>query len=200
MAALSEVLWIGGSVCSGKTTVARHLGDEHGVAVYHYDDFERAHRARLGLPAEPDYDELWLRRTAEDIADRRWRGWRRRFAIVLEDLASFDSERVVVAEGIGLFPALVAPMLRDRRRAVWLVASPAFLPVARRKRGMSLPSLTTDPARAERNLIESDLLIAARVAHEALRAGLPVIDVDERTPLAAVSSEVERRLGPFLTR
>jgi adenylylsulfate kinase-like enzyme len=47
--ALSHVLWLGGSVCAGKSSIARTLGAKDGLRVYHYDRHEQEH-AQAILP------------------------------------------------------------------------------------------------------------------------------------------------------
>ncbi len=47
---LDHVLWLGGSTCAGKTSVAKRLAASHGLRVYHCDDAFEDHRKR----ADPD--------------------------------------------------------------------------------------------------------------------------------------------------
>ena len=48
---LSHVYWIGGSGCSGKSSIARILEKDHGFTAYHCDDHWQEHEERSS-PAE----------------------------------------------------------------------------------------------------------------------------------------------------
>ncbi len=83
--------WMGGSVCSGKSTVAEQLAREWGAHVYDYDKSERNHLERLAKAdhildriADPAmrqaaHDRRWLDRPPADMANRTIRSWTERF-------------------------------------------------------------------------------------------------------------------------
>jgi hypothetical protein len=79
--------------------------------------------------------------------------WTERFALVLEDLRALPREPPIVAEGAGLFPALVAPLVARPQQAIWLVPTAAFCATMRRRRRSAMPAQTSDPERAWCNLI-----------------------------------------------
>ena len=67
---LSHVLWLGGTPCSGKSSVAQQLIAQHAVQLYHYDRYEQAYLARRDPARHPAFcadaaltmDERWLLR------------------------------------------------------------------------------------------------------------------------------------------
>jgi replication-associated recombination protein RarA len=40
---MPNVLWLGGSPCAGKTTIARMLAEKYGLRLYHFDRHEPDH-------------------------------------------------------------------------------------------------------------------------------------------------------------
>lgn len=132
---LHDALWIGGGQWTGKSTVANLLARRHGITAYHYDyhdgrghhDRRIARRAERGEPLSgPDPDQVWVRPTAEEMAADTLRIHRERFGFVLDDLRALVSGRPILAEGWGLRPDLVAPLLDAPGRMILMVPTPEF--------------------------------------------------------------------------
>ena len=204
---LEKVFWIGGSVCTGKSTTADILGGRCGVAVYHFDHQEPFHLAR-SIPEEQPHtirfmgrtmDERWVLRSPEEMAGEAIGFWTERFPMVLEDLASMLANGPVIAEGVGLFPGLVASLLSDRRHAVWLVSTPEFRGWVRRTREVTIADAPhiSDRERAYRNLLERDTLIASHVEREAAELGLATMSVHIDT-ITTVADLVEPQVTAWL--
>lgn len=197
---------MGGSVCSGKSTVVKHLAAQWSVPTYGFDERERDHLERLGRSERilerienPEakraaFDDRWLSRPPADMALRTMRSWKERFALVLEDLAGMNEERMIV-EGAGLFPELVGPLLNNAGRGVCLIATPEFIRWARHRRGMTAPELTSDPEFARENIIARDCLMAAHVREEAQTHGLSTITVDGSESVEAIAEQVASCFG-----
>lgn len=95
---LSHVYWIGGSGCSGKSSIARILEKDLDFTAYHCDDHWPEHEARStpaehpatcrvrGNPAE----YLALPPTEFLAASRAW--FKEDFAMVLDDLVAMPKE------------------------------------------------------------------------------------------------------------
>jgi len=85
-----------------------------------------------------------------------------------------------VVEGFRLLPALVEPLLADRRRGAWLLPTPAFRRAAFEQRGSlwAIAGRTGAPERALGNLLERDRMFTERVAGETDRLGLTGLLVD----------------------
>ncbi|MGI8968197.1 MAG: hypothetical protein ACR2GA_03735 [Chloroflexota bacterium] len=145
-------------------------------------------------------DERWVLRTPEEMAEEVMVCWGERFLMVLDDLLHLPGEGPIIAEGAGLFPHLVAPLLGSPRSAVWLVGAPGFIEQVRSTRGMSVADADHigDRARAFRNIIERDWSIAAQVQQQAEEGGLSVIEVNSQT-VEQLPAIVERRLESWLT-
>jgi hypothetical protein len=185
---LEHVVWIGGGSAAGKSTVAQRLADEYGLRVYATDDAMSRHAAALTGDQAPylarfvamTMDERWVERSPEVMLDTfHWfRG--EGFDLIVDDLLRMPSTPPVVAEGFRLLPHLVAPLLTDVRRAVWLLPTPAFRRAAIDSRGTTwdIAGRTSAPARALDNLLIRDQLFTERLGVQARQFGLHVVDVD----------------------
>lgn len=132
-----SVVWIGGAQWAGKTSVARILSARHGLQLYQYDyNDSRGHAVRAA--ARPDLyphmnlllrrpaDARWVQRTPEEMAADDLRAFDEPFRMTLEDLSALPASPTVLAEGWGLRPGLVAPLLDSPRRAIFLLPSDRF--------------------------------------------------------------------------
>jgi hypothetical protein len=208
-AALAHVRWIGGATDSGKTSVARALAQKYGLQAYHLDLYDReeppGHWSRTDPVRHPhmhatptrDRDWMWVHTTPEELVARWHRCAPERFQLVLEDLLALPAAPPVVAEGYGLTPDLVGPLLPSKRHAVWLVSTEAFKRVVYARRGKGGKD-TSDPERARRNHFGRDVLLAEHFRDRAEALGLPVVVIDGTRPLEAIVSLVEAHFGPLL--
>lgn len=123
-----------------------------------------------------------------------------RFEWALDDLRGLYSPRPIIAEGWGLRPELVAPLLDTPRRMIVLVPTEDFrqhqlntLP-----RAAAMGQGTSDPARAQANRIARDRLVAEDAVRKAEEHGIRVIEVDGSRDAAAIADEVEKHFGEAL--
>jgi hypothetical protein len=197
---LSHVLWIGGGTDSGKTSVARLLSKTYRLPVYHYDQADLRHHLRLAqtMPRhaaflEESMDERWVCPAPEQLAERAWQAFRDRFALVIEDLTavSFPEGMRVLAEGFGLTPELLAPVLTARRQAIWLVPTEAFKRAAMQRRGKGrFGGEVSEVERASRNLLERDQLLRERIKADGRARDLTVLEVDGSEPVERLAARV----------
>ncbi|MGW4778520.1 hypothetical protein ACWEPA_17895 [Streptomyces filamentosus] len=206
---LRRALWIGGAQWAGKTTVAETVATWHGLTVYHYDhhdarghqDRRIARRVARGEPVEdPGPDRVWVERSPEEMAAETLAGFPVRFEWALDDLRALFTGRPAIAEGWGLRPELVAPLLDSPRRMVVLVPTEDF----RRHQLRTLPRAgalgvpVTDPARAQANRVARDRLVAEDAVRSARRLGIRVVEVDGTRDATAVAAEVAEHFAPYL--
>jgi hypothetical protein len=131
---LSTPCWIGGATDAGKTRVARALSRKNRLR----------HHNRLA-ERSPDYaafldqtlDERWVKPAPEDLASRAWQAFHDRFPLVLEDLTalSLPEGMQIIAEGYGLTPGLVLPLLAKPSHFVCLLPTDAFKLSSMQRRG-----------------------------------------------------------------
>jgi hypothetical protein len=128
------------------------------------------------------------------MADEAIASFGERFEMVLEDLAALTAERVI-ADGFGLLPELVAPLIADPRQAIYLLPTPTFREWALRQRGWITIEGTSDPGRARSNRLARDALLTEHVRQRAVACGITVIDVGGTPPLEKVTAVVEQHFG-----
>jgi hypothetical protein len=204
--ALAHVRWIGGSPCAGKTSIADALARRYGLGVYHFDRQETDHFQRRIAAGDAEasaflsmsMDERWLDDTPAEMASTTIASWTRRFPLVVDDLLAMPRSAPIIAEGPGLFPECVAPLLSDPRHAVWLVPSRDFCEAVRRRRPGGAADQTSDPERALRNIVDRDALMAGHIRAQAESRGLRVIEVGGRAGMDEVGDIVDAWL--FATR
>jgi hypothetical protein len=206
---LSHVLWIGGSPCAGKTSIADWLAQTFGLHVYHFDRTEREYIARriaagdaaLAAFLSQSMDQRWLMREPSVMAQSVIGFWTERFRQVLEDLLAQPKDPGIIAEGPGLFPECVFPCLSDLHQAIWLVPTDAFCTAVRQHRhvaGIDGFQQTSDPERALHQLIERDCLLARYVKQRAEALHLPLYEVDGSHSLDEMTRLVEQHFAPLL--
>lgn len=199
-----HVLWIGGSPCAGKSSIANLLAAKYSLAAYHCDDMYDQHKARANAKAHPTFyrlsrmsgDALWMRPVDLQIAEAI-RFHREEFGMVLEDLAAMPSATPVIAEGTSLLPTDVSALVPDRSKAIWLVPAAAFQiqHYARRPWVRDVLAACTHPEQSFQNWMERDVGFAMEVAAEARDLGLHLLEVDGTLSLAEVAGLVEEHFG-----
>lgn len=200
---LANVVWIGGSPCAGKSSVADAIARECGWAIYRCDD-EVSRHARLADPVrQPIFtwlnqltcDELWMRpvdrQTAEEVAY-----YREEFAFILDDLAQVAAEQPVIAEGAALLPENIDPRIVRAGRAVWIVPTPEFQREHYAQRDWTAKTLAccSDRETAWQNWMERDVRFARHVREAAEYRGYPVVMVDGTRGLDETIAVVGRLL------
>lgn len=206
--ALAHVLWIGGPPDGGKTSIAQLLARCHGLQVYHFDRHEPSHFARADPARHPalhaahpdrlDAEARWLGSSPEVMASDTIASWTERCAMAFDDLLALPATPRIIAEGQGFFPATIAPLLDDPRRAVWLLPTERFKRASVARRGKLAGMPLSDLARARENLIARDLLMGRIVEDGCRSLGLTLLHVDGTRDLAAMAERVAAHFGPFL--
>lgn len=204
--ALSHILWIGGATDSGKSTVARQIAGRYRLSAYHYDELDRAHHERLAetMPVHrqmlaASLDERWVHPEPHDLLQRVLRSFQDRHPLVIEDLLTMPGERAIVAEGFGLLPELIAPLLSSEHQAIWLVSTAPFKQASMARRGKpSFGARVRDPVRARHNVFTRDMLLADLINEQAGRLGLPVVKIDGSRTAEQITVAVEHHFRAFL--
>jgi len=184
--ALAHVLWLGGSACAGKSSVARALATAHGLTLYSCDDWFEQHRRRAVPALHPHFirlmdvpvEELWRQPPARQARELLL-FYEDELGMVMEDLRALPGP--VLAEGVGLLPARVAAALSGPHQACWLIATPDFRRRHGPPRAAWLPQVLAacaDPAGAVAGWMARDDEVARHLAAQAARYALPCRIVD----------------------
>lgn len=213
--ALSHVLWIAGSPCSGKSTISHTITRIYVFQDYHVDAWGGNHFARRIAAGDNEaraflkmnMDQRWIERSVETLVQETIESWTRDFQLTIEDLLAMPDENLIVAEG-NFFPACVAPYLSHPNQAIWLTPTDAFCDQARRSKQQALTGRQkqhgmynegSDPEKRLRNLIERDRQLARYVKQQAENLHLPIHEVDGSKSAHDMTELVERHFDPYLT-
>ena len=130
---LGHVFWIGGTGCSGKSSIASLLGSEFALRVYHVDDEVEHPKPEASLRAQRKLEhELWhwlskqpAQLSATELAAAITDDWQ---TIILEQtithLLTLPRDRSIIVEGLFLPASLLQIAARDHIAV--LIASRAF--------------------------------------------------------------------------
>jgi hypothetical protein len=141
-------------------------------------------------------DERWVLRGPDAMARDAVAFWTERFWMTVEDLLALPTHPPVMVEGPGLFPECVAPLLIDRRCALWLLPTDEFKRASATRRDKpSIRHDTSDPERATANWLARDMLLAAHVRREARLRDLPLLEVDGTFSVEETADLLESRFG-----
>ncbi|MEO5953796.1 MAG: hypothetical protein ABIQ44_15140 [Chloroflexia bacterium] len=201
---LSHVRWLGGSTCSGKSSIAYMLTQAYNLQVYQYDKQEVDHIARstdterfpeINKFMSMTMDERWVLRSPMEMADNAIKSWAQRFPHVIDDLLAMPTDRTIIAEGPGLFPQLVKPYLSNPFHATWLIASNKVIRDVRSQRPTGIRTETSDPDRAIDNLVERDYIIARYSKDEAFDASLRTMEITFAEPIMTTVQHIAGLFG-----
>jgi len=183
----SQAYMIGGSPCSGKSTVAEMLAAQYGFHYYKADDYDPEHMQRARPDQQPvmfkiskmSWDEIWSRPPEKQYADEL-EYYRERFPFILDDLAPVDTGKPVLLEGAAFLPELVCRWPVPHENVVFMIPTSAFQRHHYSQRPW-IPSILEkcqDPTQAFDNWMKRDEFFAQEIARQAQVAGYTVITVD----------------------
>lgn len=206
---LQRALWITGGQWAGKSTTAGIIAERYGLTHYHYDyhdarghlDRRTARRLRRGEKLmEPDAESMWIESTVEQTFDEALATFVERFDYVQDDLRALVSPRPIIADGWGLRPELVAPLMSSPRRMVVMVPTEEFRQHQLRQlqRAGALRDNVSDPELAQRNRIARDRIIAEDAVRGAKLCNIRVIEVDGSRDAQAMADLVAEHFHEFL--
>jgi hypothetical protein len=206
---LAHVFWIGGSPCSGKTSIAEALAEAYTLQLYHADQAYFRHANVVTPERLPIFhklvhlsaDELWMRSVEEQVAEEVML-YQEEFPLILDDLLALPATRPILAEGAALLPESVVPFLRAAHHAIWIVPTPTFQVThyAQRTWAQEVVAPCADPRQAFENWMQRDIRFAEHVKHSARRVNMRTLVVDGGCSLGETTAIVERhfQLGPVI--
>lgn len=197
---LAHVYWIGGSPCSGKSSIAQALAETYEMEFYQADDAYVRHAHIVTPDKEPIFsklvhlspDELWMRDVEEQFVEELAL-YREEFPLILDDLLRLPTTRPVLAEGAALLPECVVPLLLEPRQAIWIVPTPAFQVehYTQRAWAKDVVKFCRDPEQAFHNWMQRDIRFARHVERTAGGVNMRTLIVDGACSLIENQASVE---------
>lgn len=180
-----DIYYIGGSPCSGKSTVAEALAQRYSLTYFKVDDDLEEFTARgaaAGLPVcqrilRMSADETWMR-PSQVQCQEELDYYREIAPFVMEKLAGLSAPRVI-AEGAAFLPCLMT----DAPHYVAISPTREFQFSRYRERPWVPHVLRdcTDKERAFANWMERDALFAEEVRRQCVQLGRPHLLTDGST-------------------
>jgi hypothetical protein len=190
---LSHVYWLGGSPCSGKSSISEILAAQFDLAVYHVDEAFERHTEQFDPNKHPamcnwlsmDWEARWMR-PIEALLAEAIDAYSEHFSLVLADLLA-TGDRPVLVEGTALLPDLVRPWLTAVQRAAWVVPAPAFQRehYSRRSFIRAILAECSEPETAFDHWMGRDIQFGRWVLARTNTLGLPSLVVDGSRDLAS---------------
>jgi 2-phosphoglycerate kinase len=198
---LKQIYWIGGSPCSGKSSIAAGLAAAYGLRVYHCDDAYFRHAKIINQQEQPVFykltrctsEELWLKRPVKQQVQEEIELYREEFPLILDELLTLP--KPFLAEGAALLPECVAPIVQHNpRKAIWIVPTAKFQRSHYEQRDWARQVVQdcSAPEQAFNNWMQRDASFARYVAREARIQNMRVLTVDGSRTLEENQAFVER--------
>lgn len=199
-----HVFWLGGSPCSGKSSISEILAKQFGLRVYKVDDYFDAHLKRAISENQPhlyqvgqmSWDEIWMRPVAEQVANEI-AIYREQFSMILDDLRAMPDDRPILAEGAALLPDLAAPLLTRSNQALFMVPTEHFQKKTYAQRAwiQTILAQCHAPEQAFANWMDRDVGFGQWVAATAVTYNLHVLIVNGRQSITQNASYAATHFG-----
>lgn len=170
-----NIYYIGGSPCSGKSTIARQLAEAQGLFYFEIDNLLGAYAERgaaMGLAAcsrqwkfGPDY--TWLR-DPQILCRDELQFYREIFDFLWTDLQRISEGKDMIAEGAALLPELMKEKGIPENRYITITPTPEFQ-VSHYRRREWIPLMLegcSDKEKAFGNWMGRDMLFAEEVRRQ----------------------------------
>jgi uridine kinase len=132
-AVLSHAYILGGSPCSGKSTIAEQLSERYDLQYYKVDDHYDDHISRSEPEKQPTickiaqmgWNAIWSRPPSL-LVQEETQFYRELFELILQDLGELSTEKAVILEGAALLPELIAKFALKPKRVLYMVPTKEF--------------------------------------------------------------------------
>ena len=202
----SQAYVLGGSPCSGKSTIAEMLVAEYGFQYYKADDHDPEHMQRSQPAQQPvmfkvsrmSWDEIWSRPPLELLKDELT-FYHENFSFILEDLSQLESNHPWILEGAALLPELVNQHPIKHSNAIYMVPTIEFQLhyYSQRPWIQGILKECRDPQQAFDNWMRRDALFSQEVIRQTEMSGFRTILVDGSVDIQTQFQAIQKqfRLG-----
>ena len=193
---------IGGSPCSGKSTIASLLARQYQLLHIKLDDLVDDMMSQASADSQPicllrqnrNPEQIWMR-SPEEMADEEWRFYEEIFPYVKSYLIK-NQDRPLLVEGAGLLPHLVKELECPASSYLCLTPTDDFQKKHYKQREW-VPYVvegTTNPEQAFENWMQRDILFAQMVRQKAMKLGYSSLVTDSSQSENQTVEEVVRLL------
>lgn len=201
---LLNVYYIGGSPCSGKSTVAEALAKKYDMTYIKIDDFLDAHIAK---GAEKGYEiclkqtqmnpeQVWMREPKVQCQEEL-QFYHEVFEFVQEEIKAASKDKPIVVEGAAFLPELMQGLKLSGERYICITPEKGFQ-IEHYKQREWVPYVLegcSDKEQAFANWMERDALFAEAVRKQCETAGYVSLVTDGSRTVEEVVELVRRQFG-----
>lgn len=139
---IENIYWIGGSSCSGKSSIATQLAEKYGIKLYKTDEnaFGKYMFGLEDIESYPDikrYKDLlmegmdgFMEYPLSDLLDAFTHYCREVFPFILKDISEISDKEKLIVEGAHLFPEIINEFVfleqcifllssKEQQRSIW---------------------------------------------------------------------------------
>lgn len=183
-----NIYWMGGSPCSGKSSIAELLCQKFGFTYYKCDDHLERY-LKIGLSnhisimekfSRMTLDETWIERNIGEQVEDEIAFYRASANIILDDINTMIDEKGLVVEGAAITPEFIVSHNIDFDHYVCIVPTKAFQIDNYKKRDWAKEYLKSisQPQLAFDNWMARDASFAIQVSKQARENNMNIIVVD----------------------
>jgi hypothetical protein len=201
---ISSSFILGGSPCSGKSTIAERLSKDFDLPYYKVDDHDMRHleianqkdHPTMVAYAKMNWDQIWSRPVDLQVREE-FAFYKERFEMILDDLLNFENRVNIVMEGAAFLPSLVHSWGVPAHRTIFLVPTKEFQIEHYSKRPWikSILNSCKNPQQAFSNWMERDYLFGQEIIRQAPRYNYRYIIIDENSKVDDLYSMVKKHFS-----
>ena len=198
---LKKLFWLGGSPCSGKSSISEILAGRFDLDVYYVDEVFETHQQNLNPADQPaltkwlasSWNERWMQ-PVDSLVKDAIACYREQLALILDDIAARPAGKSLLVEGTALLPREIANTLKQRSHAIWIVPTASFQRKHYYRRGWvrRVIEKCDEPEVAFQNWMERDIRFAEWITAEVSALNLELLKVDGSRTIAENAEEVAR--------
>jgi adenylate kinase family enzyme len=178
---------LGGSPCSGKSTLAERLSTEHKLPYYRADDHMWRHLEQANSREQPtmfayskmSWDEMWSQPVNTQVQDV-FSYYTEQYSMIMEDLLENWDQGPIIMEGAAFLPELLLKSGVRSEHAMFLVPSKRFQfdHYSQRDWIQAILDSCHDPDQAFANWMERDHRVGLEIIQQAQKMGYRTLVID----------------------
>jgi adenylate kinase family enzyme len=204
----SHAYILGGSPCSGKSTIAEMLSAKYGFQYYKADDHDSEHMQRAAPDRQPvmvkyskmSWDQIWSQ-PVEQLLQDEIEYYHERFPFIRDDLSQLNAETPAILEGAAFLPELIKQYPVKHENVIFMLPTVEFQlnHYAHRPWIQSILNECNDRNQAFENWMKRDALFGEQVNRTARDCDFRVIRVDGSISIERqfIFIEAQFMLGDF---
>jgi hypothetical protein len=199
-ALFSQAYILGGSPCSGKSTIAERLASQYNLQYYTVDAHEREHTKRCQPDRHPvmfkyskmSWNEIWSRPVPLQVQEEL-EYYGERFEMIVQDLETYDTGSPLILEGAAYLPDLIKSYAANPEKVRYLVPTKEFQVYHYQQRPWIQPILKecNDPVCAFDNWMRRDQFFGQEILRQARANNYQTIVVDGKRSIDGQFEQVK---------